>query len=182
MGWLPEHRRLSAVRHQHVETRGVKRAIILSLVLGLVVGLGAGLWLGGRYWVTQLRMESYDRPPTWGIAQAHPEFGHGTVVPLRDARLISGAIQVLVGVESCTAISGFDIDEQPDRVVLEAREVALPGMCAGVGWDPLFVVLRLERPLGSRRLLDTDGTPIAIQDCDHPVKPHWKLCGVFTTY
>ena len=24
-----------------------------------------------------------------------------------------------------------------------------------------------------------NGTPIAIQDCDHPVKPHWQLCGAF---
>ena len=160
----------------------MKRAIVLSVALALVSGLGAGLWFGGRQWVTQLRMESYDRPPTWGIAQPHPEFGHGTVVPLRDARSTRGVIQVLVEFESCTAISGFDVDEQPDRVVLEARKVRLPGMCAGTGSDPLFVNLRLEEPLGSRRLLDADGTPIAVQDCDPPVKPHWKLCGVFPTY
>ena len=160
----------------------MKRPIVLAVGLALVIGLGAGLWFGGRYWVTQLRMESYDRPPTWGVARPHPEFGHGIVVPLRHARSTHGLIQVLVEFESCTAISGFDVAEQPDRVVLEARKVRLPGVCAGTGSDPLFVNLRLEERLGSRRLLDADGTPIAVQDCDHPVKPHWQLCGAFPTY
>jgi hypothetical protein len=43
--------------------------VIPLVALALAVSLIIGLWFAGRRWVRWLRMESYDRPLMFGIAE-----------------------------------------------------------------------------------------------------------------
>ena len=153
----------------------MKRVVLVALTLVTVL-LAVGTVFAGRYGLYRIRAAAYDSPGRFTLARVHPEFGPGLPAPVHDARIVYGELELLVGMGSCDAISGLTVQESARRVRVAVRSAGLGKTCTA-DMVPVYVHVRLRRPLGDRVLIDnTTRRRVDVATCGRLPEPHSGLC------
>lgn len=146
-----------------------------------LIAVGIGLLLAGCQSVSDGPSSTSETPAEspeyleYAVVPVVSAYGAGERIDLSRARVTDrGRLQVEVSMGRCEVVAEVDIDEQADRIGLGVRVAPIPGTCTLEGHN-FFVAVPLERPVGSRPVVDLyDDGAIDVDVC--PTRADWSIC------